>query len=676
MKLIIPLLFTFLLLHACNSENHADLVSFTSDLEQTSSDKFNTSSSFKLSGAKFQSDKFSRSGNYSVRLDSSAKKALRGEIKNLKIGDEIDVKVWRLASDKNKGELVVKIGHPMVFKSSTPVSKEGDWELLEIKLAIPREFKGHKLIWYVSNNGKEEVYYDDFSLYLKRNKGLVLQTHPALPQVSLAVKEEGLEKIETKRQAAIENGVLVTNSDDWVKTKISWDGDKKKGKIRLKGDWTDHLYGQKFSLRVNISKGKTLNTYSKFAIQNPVSRHYLDEWFIHKILEKEAILTTRYEFADVYINDESIGLYAIEEHFTNELLLAQGRKISPIFKFSEDDLWYSRHINKKRETKGVPWYSGSVIEVFSQDKIVENPVLLNDFYRGRELMYHFKFKEGKASTIVEIEKMASYIAMMDLCAGYHSVIWHNQRFYYNAEKDVLEPLVYDIFQESSRLKKEPMPFLGMQYVNKPKSYQVNTTDFLFQDEEFVKWYIHYLEKYSSPEYFDSIFQELQEEIALYEEEINKEYDYYSFNLDIYHERAKGVRDNLDAFKSGIASLLNKGLQPHYGTFRVAVDYNPIKNVSIHAYMHFLSGKTELQVQSFYYKPIDLIGIVAENNQILWDNPVRLPAYPKTNAPNTTVVEINNIAKSVIFKYEGNDSLFTQKVVQYRAPIEIKGVNPK
>jgi hypothetical protein len=296
--------------------------------------------------------------------------------------------------------------------------------------------------------------------------------------------------------------------------------------------------------------------------------------------------------------------------------------------------------------------------------------LLKEFFRGRELMYRYKFKLGNASTIIQSQKMAANYALMDLCAGYHSIIWHNQRFYYNAEEDVLEPLVYDIFQESSYLKKDPIAFLGMQYVSKPKSYQINTSDFLFQDEEFVKWYVFYLEKFSTPGYFDAVYNELQNEIVLIEKEINKEYDFYSFNLDLYHERAEGVRIDLGKFKKGIQILLNEKHKPYYGNIKLIVEYDPIKNVSLHAYTNYLKGKTELQIQSFYNKPIEIVAYTVGEDIIPIDNQIILPAYLIKKAPTTVLIELNNMAKNVIFKYDGKDSLFTQKVLPYRAPLEL------
>jgi len=668
MKSIFPIITLLLFISSCNRADYIDEVITSSDLEEVSAKHFKTNGPVELSGAKYISDLTARSGKFSLRLDKKNQKALKGSIENIRIGDEIHIQVWRTGTGAKNSELVLIVGHLLYFKESVAIKKEGDWELLEFKMTIPMEFVGKGIRWYVNNKADEEVFFDDFYLRLKRNNGLVIKTHPKLPQVNLKIKEEGIKKIESKRLFALDKGVLITEADDWVKTSITWNDKKKKGKIRLKGDWTDHLYGQKVSLRVSISKGKTLNDYSKFSIQNPVSRYYLDEWFIHKILEKEGILTTRYEFIDLYINDESKGLYAVEEHFTAELLASQGREESPIFKFSEDDLWLSRFRNNKKDIKGLPWYPSAMIEAFSQKRMTESEDLRASFFRGRELMFQYQFRLVKASTIVDTKKMAAYIALMDMCSGYHAMIWHNQRFYYNKEADLLEPLVYDIFQETTHLYKSDIDFLGKTYVDKPWSYKVNSIDFLFQDERFVEWYIYYLEKFSAEEYFENAKKEYITKLSKFEKEIQSEYDFYSFNIDLYLERAKIIREELPSFKDAISNTLKKELTPFYSPIKVDPEQFPIENTSMHAYLDFLPGQTSLQVQNFYYSELEVVGLVIDKKNEFFESKVKLPAYRIKEEPETIAIDISGLPTAVLFKTLEGDSLFSQKVIRYRAPI--------
>jgi hypothetical protein len=667
-KLFFSILISVVILVSCDRADNVDEFEIASNIEDVSDKKIMTNGSFELSGAKFRSEKVARSGSHSILLSKKGQKALKGKIDNIGIGDEIHIQVWKSGKDKKNGELVLIVGHQHYFKKTKAIKTEGDWELLEFKITMPMEFPGEEMRWYVNNLADGEVFFDDFYLNLKRNDGLVLKQHPTLPKVTINIKDERLQKIESKRQFALDKGILISDKEDWVKTNISWNDEEKKAKIRLKGDWTDHLYGQKFSLRVNVSKGKTLNGYSKFSIQNPVSRYFLDEWFIHKVLEKEGVLTTRYEFIDLYINEESKGLYAVEEHFTNELLTYMNRKESPIYKFSEDDLWLSRYTNKKRDIKGIPWYASANIEAFSQKRLSEDRELRSAFFRGRELMFDYQFKRTDASKVVDTKKMAAFIALMDLSGGYHAMIWHNQRFYYNQDTDLLEPLVYDIFQESTHLRPSTINFLGLIYVNRPKSYEVNAIDFLFQNAEFVEWYSFYLEKFSEDNYFDRIKTEFKAEISHYEKEIQSEYSFYSFDTDLYHERAKRIKAELPKFNKKIKGILEKEKQAFYSPIRKNPEHDPIENVSIHAYLHFLPEQTQLQVQSFYYDELELIGIVVDKEEVYFEERVKFPAYRLKKAPATIEIKISSLPSSVLYKTLTNDSIFVQKIIRYKAPI--------
>ena len=63
--------------------------------------------------------------------------------------------------------------------------------------------------------------------------------------IKLDIKFKDIEKLNKKRKNALSKGVLITSNDDYVSAVIS-DNDKSvKAKIRLKGDWTDHLQNNK-----------------------------------------------------------------------------------------------------------------------------------------------------------------------------------------------------------------------------------------------------------------------------------------------------------------------------------------------------------------------------------------------------------------------------------------------
>ena len=118
--------------------------------------------------------------------------------------------------------------------------------------------------------------------------------------------------------------------------------EKYKANIRLKGDWTDHLIGNKWSFRVKLKDGKTFNGLNKFSLQSPKTRNFIWEWLYHEILRIEGFPALRYFFAPIVFNGNDLGIYAIEEHFDKILLESNKFKEGPIVKLSESLLWLNR----------------------------------------------------------------------------------------------------------------------------------------------------------------------------------------------------------------------------------------------------------------------------------------------------------------------------------------------
>ena len=166
-----------------------------------------------------------------------------------------------------------------------------------------------------------------------------------LNKISLFIKKKSFEKIQTKRENAIKNGVLITNENDLVNAQISINNSKKlNSEIRLKGDWTDHLLdAKKWSFRIILEGTETLNGMRKFSVQHPKTRNYLWEWLFNKVVKRNNLVGLRYDFVDLELNvvdRDSIqriqlGIMAIEESFDKILIENNRRREGVIIAFDE-----------------------------------------------------------------------------------------------------------------------------------------------------------------------------------------------------------------------------------------------------------------------------------------------------------------------------------------------------
>ena len=65
----------------------------------------------------------------------------------------------------------------------------------------------------------------------------------------------------------------------------------------------------------NLLKGM-----SRFSLQDPVTRNNTAEWLFLETLRNEECMGVRYEFVNLTINGKKMGIYALEEHFSKELI--------------------------------------------------------------------------------------------------------------------------------------------------------------------------------------------------------------------------------------------------------------------------------------------------------------------------------------------------------------------
>src|SRR3989344_4999686 len=71
-------------------------------------------------------------------------------------------------------------------------------------------------------------------------------------EIFINIDFEDYQKIVEKRNEALELGTLITTSNDSVPASIRYNDKEVKVKLRLKGDWIDHISGDKWSFRIQV----------------------------------------------------------------------------------------------------------------------------------------------------------------------------------------------------------------------------------------------------------------------------------------------------------------------------------------------------------------------------------------------------------------------------------------
>ncbi len=286
-----------------------------------------------------------------------------------------------------------------------------------------------------------------------------------VPKLVIDVPFKGMRKIFQKREQALQAGHLVQGDDDFVSGSIRLEGETIPIKLRLKGDWTDHLLGRKWSFRIRTKDGAEVFGMRRFSIQNPNTRGYQGEPMFFALMNEVGILAPRYKFVDVTINGEPVGLMAVEEFFAKELLEHNRRREGVIIRLDESLVWQSRD-SLAREVVGFSGvydnYRNARIDAIGSSKVAESPVLSEQYEAAAGLLRGFIEGRLDASEVFDVTQLGRFLAVSDAMGAWHAVRWMNMRFYYNPITARLEPIAYDatlpkrFSDDSSILNNEPI----------------------------------------------------------------------------------------------------------------------------------------------------------------------------------------------------------------------------
>lgn len=277
-----------------------------------------------------------------------------------------------------------------------------------------------------------------------------------LPVLRIYMTDGSIGKLEAKRRSvlALPVPIHISEKQDWVKGTVivEFDGRKEKSKVslRLKGDWGDHLsHPTKISYRIKTRAGGYLFGMKTFSIQHPVTRAYGTGPLLLEHMRKHDILAPRQKFVDVYINDISIGIMSLEEHFAKEMVEAQNRRDGPILALNEDPMWAQWNINFNRAPVDDPYrknlsgHRDVMIKDYTGKTFQRGSVPTNNRIRGQALLRDFLDGQVSAGDALDLDKLAKYWVLTNIWGGCHSAVWHNRRYYFNPMSGQLEPISFD-----------------------------------------------------------------------------------------------------------------------------------------------------------------------------------------------------------------------------------------
>jgi hypothetical protein len=491
--------------------------------------------------------------------------------------------------------------------------------------------------------------------------------HSELTSVRLQIPKETLLTIEENVDVALDQRVISKNLKTYFDARLIINDSVIPIKIRLKGDWTDHVRTCKRSYRIKMPKGLYFNGMSVFSIQNPETKGFIDEWFLRKVFEMEGILTPRFEFVNVAINGENIGVHAIEEHFQEELLKRSGKSPGPILKIDEEGFWETKIFereNGEEIQEYYPFYEASVIRPFNEKKILKSPKLYKQFLEAQSMLDSIKNGNTPIDKIIKLDELAKLYAICDMARVNHGFAALNQRWYYDSESLLLEPIAHDFNGESRQTDKTPVIYgfrdTNLVTMTEPKY----TIPFLpMNSSKFNELYYKYLNMYCNRKYLDKVFDSIDTELSQIEKIIQEEHYFYEFDKSHYYENLPRIHKQLALFKNPTSRIGPLFLFKFPILNQNENNITLFPSISINAYYNH--PDSTLFLQNFHNYPVTIDAITNKSKEKIRAQNIKLASY---NHPGyDATIKLKSPPRSVVFHVDGEKSNYTVKVIPWPQP---------
>ena len=376
-----------------------------------------------------------------------------------------------------------------------------------------------------------------------------------IPQLEFIIPDSSKKILDSCRDSAVLRSILLDRYKIKVPAKLIFRNDTFKIQMRLKGDYGDHWAGSKWSYRIKIIDGKRLFNMKSFSVQDPATRLGVNEWYFQRLLKEENLISLRHKFISIKENGNEKGVYNLEESFDKLLLENNKRKEGPILKFDESILINPMKINSHSNYSEEDLFLMAKIDVFKSKKTLKSNTLNSLYKKGKFLLENLRSQTLPLNSAIDIDKAAKLFAISDITFGVHALRWKNLRFYFNPIIGKLELIGYD----SNCGAQLPNINYNLWTNNTADSYfgVYRWKDIFFKDQTFVKLYFKYLNKYSDSSYLNEFHKKIEKELFKNLSAIYKDTFTYHFDLKVFENNAKVIREKLLNVKEPKKEVPNK-----------------------------------------------------------------------------------------------------------------------
>jgi hypothetical protein len=432
--------------------------------------------------------------------------------------------------------------------------------------------------------------------YYKQLKGVMVNNLDIIPNfvmglsasndpLYLDIKTEDFQKLAYLRGEAFKNnGVIPTEiKDERVKGVVRYKDTKYKVKISLTGQNYDHIaHAYKWSFRIKILKGQTLNGMNKFTLLVPGTRgdNLLSEWLGHKFSKYLGLAGLRYNHKKVVVNGKDYGVYAFEEHLDKRMI----------------------ENNKRRE--GLIVKAGfNSLKIYKKKKVVKSKSQKNQL-DNLELAWQ-AFISGKIEThkIFDIEKLATYYALSDVLNGQHTHYIGNEFYYLNPITALLEPIGRE-WDAPYKKDSDFEIFIKDYTLSNSDLKTVEYQKLIFSDAKFTMRYLDELKRIANKKFINDFLSTIKNDTDLERSIIYSEYPHMNATTDFIFNKIDRINQGIDEDHSHLISVQVIKKYPE----KLVIEVNNQSQYPIYIKSVLVDGKDYLATQYVSRKSTENINI--------------------------------------------------------------------
>ena len=135
-----------------------------------------------------------------------------------------------------------------------------------------------------------------------------------LENIVISIDQKNLYNLELQRINKLKG--FNQNNKTYSTASINYQNNDYDIKLRVKGDRKLHFYKKnETSYKIDLRGEKRIWGLEEFSVQKPITRNYIYEFIFHKFLKFNNLISLKYSFVNLSINDTDQGIYAVEEGF-------------------------------------------------------------------------------------------------------------------------------------------------------------------------------------------------------------------------------------------------------------------------------------------------------------------------------------------------------------------------